>query len=359
MQAARMTGSFVLGVMTTLCLPNGPARGLAADESTPLKTAPAGEETAIHKAIERGLKNIQKAAAKYSEHRNCFSCHHQTLPLLALTTASGRGFAVDDKLVHAQAEFTRDSFSHYIDAMKEGRGIGGGAMTVGYGLWALSLADAKADETTEAMAAYLLKTQRPDGHWTGQASRPPLEESYQTCTVLAVRGLKRYATPAQQAAVDAAVDKARAWLERAADKGQEDKAARLWGLQVLDGKSEELSAARDVLLKAQREDGGWAQIDEMKSDAYATGQTLFVLQALGVDPSEPAYQRGLHFLLDTQRPDGAWLVVSRSRPIQPYYPFDDEDALGKNQFISVPATSWAVAALAAATRIKAPIEAAK
>src|SRR5207244_11591401 len=35
-------------------------------------------------------------------------------------------------------------------------------------------------------------------------------------------------------------------------------------------------------------------------------------------------------------------------PIQPYHDFDDEDPLGKDQFISVPATCWAVAALAIA-----------
>ena len=39
-------------------------------------------------------------------------------------------------------------------------------------------------------------------------------------------------------------------------------------------------------------------------------------------------------------------MTLRSRPIQPYYDFDDEDPLGKDQFISVAATSWAVAALA-------------
>jgi len=106
------------------------------------------------------------------------------------------------------------------------------------------------------------------------------------------------------------------------------------------------------VLKSQRPDGGWPQLDSMKSDAYATGQTLFVLQATGYDPADDAYRRGIRYLLDTQRPDGAWLVVTRSRPIQPYYAFDDEDPLGKNQFISVPATSWAVAALAASQPAK-------
>jgi N-acyl-D-amino-acid deacylase len=106
-------------------------------------------------------------------------------------------------------------------------------------------------------------------------------------------------------------------------------------------------------LKAQRDDGGWAQLDEMDSDAYATGQTLFILQNIGFDVSDSVYQRGMRFLIKTQRSDGAWLVRSRSRPIQPYHKFDDEDPLGKDQFISVPATCWAVAALAAALPSKA------
>jgi N-acyl-D-amino-acid deacylase len=197
------------------------------------------------------------------------------------------------------------------------------------------------------MVSYLLKTQRPEGHWTGQVSRPPLEESYQTCTALSALGLKNFATDTQLAEAEAAFAKAKKWLATASAKGQEDKAFRLWGLHLLGGKPEDLRAARESVLKAQRVDGGWAQIDEMDSDAYATGQTLFILQDTGFDVLDAVYQRGVQFLYETQRPDGAWLVRSRSRPIQPYHDFDDADPLGKDQFISVPATCWAVAALAA------------
>lgn len=92
-------------------------------------------------------------------------------------------------------------------------------------------------------------------------------------------------------------------------------------------------------------DGGWGQLDEMASDAYATGQTLFVLQATGLETSAAAYRQGMDFLLRSQCEDGSWLVATRSKPIQPY--FDNGDPHGKNQFISIPATCWAVAALAA------------
>ncbi len=270
--------------------------------------------------------------------------------MLAMVTASKHGLAIDGKLLSEQSEFTLDTFKSKTADMKRGQGIGGRGMTVGYALWAMALADAKPDATTEAMVAYLLKTQREEGHWTGQMCRPPLEESYFTATLLSVQGMKRYSGDAQKKHVDTAIAKAKSYVMAAPAKAQEDKAMRLRALHALDGTPEELRAARDIVLKAQRVDGGWAQLDEMESDAYATGQTLFILQATGFAPTEESYQRGVRFLLKTQKPDGSWLVVSRSKPIQT--DFDNGDPHGKNQFISTPATAWATAALAAASPSK-------
>jgi N-acyl-D-amino-acid deacylase len=84
----------------------------------------------------------------------------------------------------------------------------------------------------------------------------------------------------------------------------------------------------------------------MASDAYATGQALYVLRATGMPIDDPLYQRGITFLLKTQCDDGSWFVRSRSIPIQKN--FDNGDPHGKNQFISTPASCWALAALAVA-----------
>jgi hypothetical protein len=74
---------------------------------------------------------------------------------------------------------------------------------------------------------------------------------------------------------------------------------------------------------------------------------LFVLQETGaVTVDDPAYRRGLAFLIRTQLPDGSWFVKSRSKPFQPYY--ESGFPHGKDQFISITASSWAAAALAAA-----------
>ena len=111
----------------------------------------------------------------------------------------------------------------------------------------------------------------------------------------------------------------------------------------------EIAAASWELLKAQRADGGWSQLDDGTSDPYATGSALFALnQVGGLKAETAAYQAGVKWLLNAQLPDGTWKVKSRSIPFQPYYEsgFPHE----KNQFISIAASGWATAALAVAAK---------
>ena len=315
--------------------------GLAHDA----KADPPPTNKAVREAVERGLGIVQKAAASYPGHRSCFSCHHQTLPILAMSEAAGRGLAIEKELIPAQAEFSRKSFQERAGAMAEGKGIGGGAMTVAYGLWAFELAGAKPDDLTAAMVSFLLKTQRPEGNWAVGGRRPPLEESPLMATALAAHQLKTFATAKDREEAEAAVARAKDWLAKAPLLRQEDRNARLWGLHRLGAGPDETRTARAAVLAAQHDDGGWPANDELPSDAYATGQTLAVL-AYDLPTSDPAYQRGVRYLLQTQQADGSWKVETRAKPVQVF--FDNGDPHGKHQFISISATCWAVAALAAA-----------
>ena len=104
-----------------------------------------------------------------------------------------------------------------------------------------------------------------------------------------------------------------------------------------------LAAARDELLKAQNADGSWSQIPKRDGDAYATATVMMALRKAGVSADHAAYRRGVAYLLKTQTAEGAWLVKTRSRPVQRF--FDNGDPGGKDQFISFAATGWAVQAL--------------
>ncbi|AGA29800.1 amidohydrolase family protein [Singulisphaera acidiphila] len=309
---------------------------------------PPVSQAKIRDSVQRGLQIVQKAATQYPLHRSCFSCHHQTLPMLAMVKARAHGLAIEADLLHEQADFSVESFQEKIEEMTQGKGVGGAAMTVGYGLWGLALADWPRDEIAEAMVSYLLKTQTQDGHWGTSGRRPPLEESAITCTTLAVEGLSHYGDRDRNRSVEDAIAKAQTWLLSAHVKNQEDRNARLRGLLRLKAERPLVDQAMTVVLDAQRDDGGWPAREDLPSDAYATGQTLAGLEEAGFDVASKVYQRGLRFLLDSQCDDGSWKVETRVKPVQVY--FDNGDPHGKHQFISIPATAWAVAALAVALK---------
>jgi squalene cyclase len=101
---------------------------------------------------------------------------------------------------------------------------------------------------------------------------------------------------------------------------------------------DQMQAAIAELLSLQRPDGGWRQTANMGSDAYATGQTLYVLSLAGYPAERPEIKRGIDFLVTTQKADGSWPMVSRGKPG------------GKPSKLLTPitcaATSWATLSLA-------------
>src|SRR5207253_8712258 len=158
-----------------------------------------------------------------------------------------------------------------------------------------------------------------------------------TTAFLALRGLRTFGTPQQQDRIRRRTEAARDWLLKTSATETEDRVFRLWGLKLAGADAKAVQAAAQELRAAQRDDGGWGQLDKLDSDAYATGSTLTALhEAAGLPPSDLAYQRGMQFLLKAQQDDGSWRVESRSRPFQTY--FESGFPHGKDQFISMAAS---------------------
>jgi N-acyl-D-amino-acid deacylase len=305
-------------------------------------TARADTPEPVRAAIEKGLKRIEQGTASYRKHRTCFSCHHQALPILSLTTARERGFAVSTETIQAIVDFSVKSFSKK-EAIAKGQGIGGASTTAAYALTALAAAGHKPDDTTAALVEFLLIRQNRGGDWTAVANRPPSEGSPFTSTALTLGTLRQYAPNTSKKRVEQALSKGKDWLLASSPKTTEDKIFRLHGLTHVNADVKLIDSARDLLLGEQRGDGSWAQLADLAGDAYATGSALVVLRNSGVPGDHPAVQKGVKFLLSTQKDDGSWLVTTRSRPIQ--IPFDNGDPGGTSQFISFTATNWAVLAL--------------
>jgi outer membrane protein assembly factor BamB len=310
------------------------------------EVAPGAAE--IHAAVSRAIPLLEKGAAgSMTERPQCFTCHNQGLPLLALTTARARGFTIDDAQMHDQAEFIAGFLSSNREKFLAGKGTGGEVATAGGALWALETTGWKPDETTATVAEYLLLFEKDTHRWRMTSDRPPTESSDFTANYLAIRSLVYYGTAEQRDRVAQRIGEARNWLLETMPRDTEDRVFRLWGLKLAGEPRDVVEAAAKDLLVTQRGDGGWSQTAEMESDSYATGSALVALhEAGGLGVAEPAYSRGVRFLLRTQRDDGSWFVHSRSKPFQKY--FESGFPHGPDQFISIAASGWATTALALA-----------
>jgi len=398
-------------------------------------------------AIERGVELIRKSVDSYPKHRDCFSCHHQSVPLFALRMVAGNPqareadgkralFNANDRERAQQIiEFSRKSFERELPKLRAGEELDGRGLTLGYGLWTHDVGDADWGELEQAMISNALATQQSDGRWRIHSIRPPAASSDWMATALVVSGLNRNLRSQLHSIKNLeqfrpmvwALHRARLWMIRHPEPTTtEDICGAIWlqyelqhsdsingilGLSLglggppgfgggpsgygggtsgnaaggtsqasssltwrafleaeLSGEDAALALEeyqsfqkdfplhdhdrnrfRKGLLERQNADGGWGQELGRESDAYSTGMSLILLQEANMydklgDFNEAWYQRGIKHLVDTQQRDGSWHVSSRSIPVQEY--FDNGDPHDTDQFISIQATAWAVAALA-------------
>src|SRR5215212_3676410 len=94
----------------------------------------------IKAAVTKSLPLLETGARGSMEKRKqCFTCHNQALPIMALTTARARGITVDADNLRRQVEFTADFLAKNRTNYAAGKGQGGQALTAGYALWALEM----------------------------------------------------------------------------------------------------------------------------------------------------------------------------------------------------------------------------
>jgi ankyrin repeat protein len=329
------------------------ARGRAAGEpSRPLPRM--GDDNTVARAVEAALPLLQRSSDTFfaKSGQGCVSCHHQSLPALALQFARDHGFRVDEEKARQQTLTTRHLLAVRRERFLQGTGVAD-QLDAAYWLLALAAAGVARDDTTDALVHYLTLTQATDGHWRTTLFRPPANDSEFTATALAVRGLQLFGPPGRGQEIAGRVARARDWLIWATPRNTEDRTFQLLGLKWAGARKQDIAKAAEGLLSEQGKDGGWPQLASLPADAYATGQALVALQQSGVvSVADPAYQRGTQFLLKAQLADGSWFVRSRSLPVQPF--FESGFPHGRSQFISCAATSWATAALGLTRQVNRP-----
>ncbi|MEP6783516.1 MAG: ankyrin repeat domain-containing protein [Acidobacteriota bacterium] len=317
----------------------------AKDEAMTPAPAPSPASSA-RAAIERALPLLQQSDATFLKKSGCVSCHNNSLTAFTVSAARQKNVRVDAAIAGDQQRRIGAYLEGWRDRTLQGVGIPGDADTISYILNGLAAEGYAGDLQTDAQAFFLKRAQFADGHWSTFANRPPIESSAIEVTASSVRAMQVYAPPARRAEFDAAIAAGAAWLRTATPRVNEDRAFQLLGLHWTNAATSAIDAAGRALLQEQRNDGGWAQLATLESDAYATGQALYALVESGaVATNDPAYRRGVDFLLKRQLADGSWFVRTRAIPIQPL--FDAGFPHGPDAFISAASTNWATLALTA------------
>ena len=305
---------------------------------------PPAKADPVRSAIRAAVPQLVAGASGHIEKRSCFACHNQAYPALALSIAQARGFDVPDDFFEEQANHIAEFLTANKKNFLEGKGTGGQVATAAYALFTLELAGHEPDESTAAVAQYILKYEPKRDYWRMTSNRPPTEASHFTTTYIAMRALRVYGAKADTEAIRKRVEAARAWLTKTPARDTEDRAFRLFALKEAGASATEVAAAAWELARTQHADGGFSQLDGGSNDPYATGSALVALNEVGgLATNSAAYRAGVKYLLKAQLPDGTWKVKSRSKPFQPHY--ESGFPHGKDQFISISASGWATTAL--------------
>jgi len=284
----------------------------------------------IHQTVDRAIKYLQAESADWLNTRKCAACHHVPLPLWALSEAERQGYAIDKKFLADTIESllgSRDKlmsskiFPNPADApdpRPQGRGLNMGLPFLAVAARSLPSLKEGQKQSLKLIAEEIVKKQQPDGSWEFFATlrRPPINETQSTDVAWIIMALQGETGPDAPESQRAALAKALAWLDAAKRSDiHQDKALRLL-LEVRSGKPRKaMQTAINELLALQRADGGWSQtVPELKSDAFATGQTLYVLSLAGFTAERSEIKKGMDFLVAAQKPDGSWPMISRATP---------------------------------------------
>jgi Squalene-hopene cyclase C-terminal domain/Prenyltransferase and squalene oxidase repeat len=293
-------------------------------------SVPSATPQRVQQTVERAIGYLQTESAAWLKTRQCAACHHVPLTLWALSEAERQGYAIDKAFLAVTTESLLGSKDRLMaskifpnpadppDPRPQGRGLNMGLPMLAVAARALPALGDGQKQSLKRIAEEIVSKQQPDGSWEFFATlrRPPINESQTTDAAWIIMALQGETGPDAPESRRAALSRAVAWLDAAkpSDSHQDKVLKVLLGTRAARPR-ETTQGTINELLALQRADGGWSQtIPEPKSDAFATGQTLYVLSLAGYTAERPEIQRAIDFLVATQKPDGSWPMTSRSTP---------------------------------------------
>ena len=301
---------------------------LTAGTGTARSDPPAAQATMqqARAAVERGLDFLQKDAERWRKDHDCSTCHHGVMTVWALSEARRQGYDVTPDSFADTVKWTKDRLLERIDLPRDERP--GWSMVSTPALYLSLMAqsvpkqEAVSADELKRIAGHLQRHQESDGSWSWSSAPaenrpPPFFESDEVATLLGFLALapQMPADASEKSDVRLAREKAAVWLANATPTDTTQAAAfrLLVDIRAADP-AKTPQAEIDKFLSRQNSDGGWGQLKDAASDAYATGQALYVLSLAGAKSDREEVRRAVKYLVDSQKEDGSWPMKRRGHP---------------------------------------------
>ncbi len=267
----------------------------------------------VHPAVERGLQYLQKEAYRWKGSKGCGACHHAITMVWSFNEAKVRGYRVDEAALKEIAAWACATAEKNVASDEPPPRDGINLNAVYLPLCAETARDLLPPQTQMAMIRNIAHKQKADGSWGKPLDqREPLGGPPEDIAILSRIALLQSGDTSTTTTV--CLKKAADWL--AANHDEKSRQARNFRVLMSlaeEKPPEELNPVLSAIKADQNPDGGWSQTPDMTSDAYATGQTLYVLARAGVKPDDPAMTRGVAYLIRAQTADGSWPMISRAK----------------------------------------------
>jgi len=277
--------------------------------SLPPGPPPTADE--VRKALASGVTHLERAGVNWLDKNKCIACHHGQWMLWGMNEARRAGVAVDttrlDELTSRVATMYLAERAKY-EKDKQGYVEGTYLLLSHYDTG--QPADAKVAEARELAATLIAGAQQTNSSWkyAGQGLAWSAAQADEATTMWAAIALD--ATKADEKAT-ASRDRALAWLQKAQPGTTNSSLALRLAIELRFGDPGRAKVLTKQLIDRQNLDGGWSWTKHRPSDAFATGESLYVLGLAGVKDDDAAIGAARRFLLSTQQPDGSWESPTR------------------------------------------------
>lgn len=268
----------------------------------------------IRNTIEASLPLIRTAGAAWISEKDCLSCHQIPFMVWSLNAAADAGIETDREQLADWNSWSTDwknmASPETRNESEQRTTLESSNDTVAQlliGLRAVELPPELSQNGVEALFA----SQQQDGLWKSGGQLPlqkrPKSETREVSSLWALAALA-----SRLSSTNERLQNARRQFQSALKAEHRPQSTEWWAMRlvVADLLKDTATAteAANQLLKIQQKDGSWGWLIKDPGDALGTSMAVYALARHGMKRTDPAIERAISFLIESQTEEGGWRV---------------------------------------------------